>query len=115
MLKDLVEFCRTKDVSDMVLIYETRGTQRLKQEFSGKPNSMIISHLPHGPTAYFQLSDVVLRHDLPEKLPTMSQVSLSQFTKHTGLPSPGVSQLHESVGGKVQRYHKVYVPASEHE
>ncbi|UKK00019.1 U3 small nucleolar ribonucleoprotein [Theileria orientalis] len=63
VLKDLVEFCRTKDVSDMVLIYETRG----------KPNSMIISHLPHGPTAYFQLSEVVLRHDLPEKLPTMSQ------------------------------------------
>ncbi|EAN33283.2 U3 small nucleolar ribonucleoprotein IMP4 [Theileria parva strain Muguga] len=63
ILKDLVEFCRSKDVSDMVLIYETRGN----------PNSMIITHLPHGPTAYFQLSDVVLRHDLTEKLPTMSQ------------------------------------------
>ena len=27
---------------------------------------MIISHLPHGPTAYFGLSNVALRHDLPE-------------------------------------------------
>ena len=27
---------------------------------------MIISHLPHGPTAYFSLSDVVMRHDIPD-------------------------------------------------
>lgn len=63
ILKDLVEFCKAKDVSDMVLLYEHRG----------EPNAMIVCHLPHGPTAYFQLSDVVLRHDLPEKPPTMSE------------------------------------------
>ena len=26
---------------------------------------MIVSHLPYGPTAYFQLANVVMRHDLP--------------------------------------------------
>lgn len=27
---------------------------------------MIVSHLPHGPTTYFSLSNVVMRHDIPE-------------------------------------------------
>ena len=30
---------------------------------------MIISHLPFGPTAYFTLSNCVLRHDIPECTP----------------------------------------------
>ena len=30
---------------------------------------MIISHLPFGPTAYFSLSNCVLRHDIPECKP----------------------------------------------
>jgi U3 small nucleolar ribonucleoprotein protein IMP4 len=34
---------------------------------------MIICHLPYGPTAYFGLSKVVLRHDLPEKPPNMRE------------------------------------------
>ncbi|AFZ80549.1 U3 small nucleolar ribonucleoprotein, putative [Theileria equi strain WA] len=63
ILKDLVDFCRAKDVSDIVLLYEHRG----------KPDAMVVSHLPHGPTSYFQLSDVILRHDLPESPPTMSE------------------------------------------
>jgi U3 small nucleolar ribonucleoprotein protein IMP4 len=29
---------------------------------------MIISHFPHGPTAFFTLSNVVLRHDIPEAM-----------------------------------------------
>lgn len=27
---------------------------------------MIISHLPYGPTAYFNLSNCVMRHDIPD-------------------------------------------------
>ena len=34
---------------------------------------MIVSHLPTGPTAYFALYNVVLRHDLSEKPDTLSQ------------------------------------------
>ena len=34
---------------------------------------MIVSHMPHGPTAYFGLSNVILRHDLDTKPQTMSE------------------------------------------
>ena len=34
-------------------------------EHRGVPDSMVISHLPYGPTAYFSLSNVVMRHDIP--------------------------------------------------
>jgi U3 small nucleolar ribonucleoprotein protein IMP4 len=33
---------------------------------------MIVSHLPFGPTAYFTMRDVVMRHDIPD-LGTMSE------------------------------------------
>ena len=34
---------------------------------------MIVSHMPFGPTAYFGLSNVILRHDLDSKPETMSE------------------------------------------
>lgn len=33
------------------------------------PDALIISHLPYGPTAYFTLSNCVLRHDIAECKP----------------------------------------------
>ncbi len=33
-------------------------------------DGMIISHLPHGPTAYFGLVNTVLRHDIKEAVPS---------------------------------------------
>ena len=35
-------------------------------ETRGMPDNLIVSHLPYGPTAYFTLSNCVLRHDIPE-------------------------------------------------
>lgn len=35
-------------------------------------DGMIISHLPFGPTAYFNLSNVIMRHDIPD-VGTMSE------------------------------------------
>jgi len=35
-------------------------------------DGMIISHMPHGPTAYFTLFDTVMRHDIPN-VGTMSE------------------------------------------
>ena len=32
-----------------------------------------VSHMPHGPTAYFGLKNVVLRHDLPQTPANMSE------------------------------------------
>ena len=34
---------------------------------------MIISHLPYGPTVYFGIFNVVLRHDLKEEIGNMSE------------------------------------------
>jgi len=58
----LFEACRANNVTDFIIVHENRGV----------PNGMIISHLPHGPTAYFSLSDVVMRHDIPD-IGTMSE------------------------------------------
>lgn len=63
ILKDLVEVCKSNDITDLVIFNETRG----------EPDGMIVSHMPHGPTAYFSLSNVVMRHDVKEFTSTMSE------------------------------------------
>ena len=55
-IDELVEACRKADFTDIVTLVETRGM----------PDGLTISHLPYGPTAYFTLSNCVLRHDIPE-------------------------------------------------
>lgn len=35
----------------------------IAHEHNGRPDGLIISHLPFGPTIYFGLSSVYLRHD----------------------------------------------------
>jgi U3 small nucleolar ribonucleoprotein protein IMP4 len=32
----------------------------------GQPDGMTVCHLPFGPTAYFTICDVVMRHDIPD-------------------------------------------------
>ncbi len=63
VVKDLVELARKNDVTDLIVLHEHRG----------EPDGMIVCHMPYGPTAYFGLSKVVLRHDLPEKPPNMRE------------------------------------------
>jgi len=63
VMKELVELCRNNDATDIVIVHEHRG----------QPDGLIVSHLPFGPTAYFGLSNCVLRHDLKEKMATMSE------------------------------------------
>lgn len=58
----LVNACRANEVTDLIILSEHRGT----------PDGLIISHLPYGPTAYFTLSNVVMRHDIPD-VGTMSE------------------------------------------
>jgi len=57
VLKEIVEACRENDFTDLVMLHEHRGN----------PDGIIVSHLPHGPTAYFGLQNVVLRHDIPDR------------------------------------------------
>ena len=58
VLKDLVKIGQTNNFSDIVIVHETRG----------EPDGLIVCHLPFGPTAYFGLCNVVLRHDLKDKV-----------------------------------------------
>ena len=53
-MPNLVSACIKSGTSDLVVLHEHRGV----------PTSLTISHFPHGPTAYFSLHNVVLRHDI---------------------------------------------------
>ncbi|EFA10343.1 U3 small nucleolar ribonucleoprotein protein IMP4 isoform X1 [Tribolium castaneum] len=61
-MKQLIHACRANDVTDFIVVHEHRGV----------PDSLVVCHLPYGPTAYFTMSDVVMRHDIPD-LGTMSE------------------------------------------
>ncbi|EFB25164.1 hypothetical protein PANDA_021420, partial [Ailuropoda melanoleuca] len=58
----LVRACKANGVTDLLVVHEHRGT----------PVGLIVSHLPFGPTAYFTLCNVVMRHDIPD-LGTVSE------------------------------------------
>eukprot|EP01125_Pyxidicula_operculata_P013291 TRINITY_DN4395_c0_g1_i1.p1 TRINITY_DN4395_c0_g1~~TRINITY_DN4395_c0_g1_i1.p1 ORF type:complete len:288 (+),score=52.98 TRINITY_DN4395_c0_g1_i1:44-907(+) len=64
VIREIVESCRRNGVTDLILVHETRG----------RPDALIVSHLPYGPTAYFALVNVVTRHDI-ESIETMSTVA----------------------------------------
>ncbi|KAI9366118.1 anticodon-binding protein [Zopfochytrium polystomum] len=57
VMKDICDACRANEVTDLVIIHEHRG----------QPDGIVISHFPYGPTAYFSLHNVVLRHDIPDR------------------------------------------------
>ncbi|KAL3316425.1 snoRNA-binding rRNA-processing protein imp4 [Cichlidogyrus casuarinus] len=52
---DLMNSCISKQVTDFVVVNETRGV----------PDTLIISHLPYGPTAKFTLYNVESKTNLP--------------------------------------------------
>lgn len=58
IIDDLVNLCLTKGLTDMVVLHEHRG----------EPDGLIVCHMPLGPTVYFGLQNVVLRHDVDEKV-----------------------------------------------
>lgn len=61
-MKQLVNACRANEVTDFIVVHEHRGV----------PNSLVVCHLPYGPTAYFTMTDVTMRHDIPD-IGTMSE------------------------------------------
>ena len=54
VIKDLVRACKENEFSDLIILHENRGN----------PDGLIISHFPNGPTIFFGLFNVVLRHDI---------------------------------------------------
>lgn len=57
VIHDVVQIARSHGFSDLVIVHENRG----------KPNCLVICHIPHGPTSYFELLNVITRHDLGTK------------------------------------------------
>ncbi|CAG8793634.1 13446_t:CDS:2, partial [Acaulospora morrowiae] len=57
VIKDMVDACRANEVTDLIILHEHRG----------EPDGMVICHFPYGPTAYFSLHNVVLRHDIQDQ------------------------------------------------
>lgn len=57
MIKDIINACKENNFTDLVIIHEHKG----------EPDGLIVCHMPFGPTAYFGLSNVILRHDLDTK------------------------------------------------
>uniref|UniRef100_A0A803P6P4 Brix domain-containing protein n=1 Tax=Cannabis sativa TaxID=3483 RepID=A0A803P6P4_CANSA len=80
VISEMIESCRRRGFTDVILVHEHRGV----------PDGLIISHLPYGPTAYFQLLNVVTRHDIKDKktMGTMPQayphLILNNFTSKVG-------------------------------
>uniref|UniRef100_A0A914BWL2 Brix domain-containing protein n=1 Tax=Acrobeloides nanus TaxID=290746 RepID=A0A914BWL2_9BILA len=62
-IKGIIQACKANDVTDLILINETRGV----------PTGVIVSHLPHGPTMFFNLSNVVMRHEIEDCGPMSEQ------------------------------------------
>lgn len=58
-VQQIVETCRADGFTDLVILQEHRGV----------PDGLVVSHMPYGPTAYFGLHNVVMRHDLPQVAP----------------------------------------------
>ena len=61
-MKALAELCRRHEFTDLVIVHGTHG----------KPDSLLVCHLPYGPTAIFTLKNVVMRRDIPDA-PPLSQ------------------------------------------
>ncbi|GAB5364410.1 hypothetical protein AAMO2058_000967700 [Amorphochlora amoebiformis] len=56
-IKELMEAARANDVTDVIIVHEHRGN----------PDGLIVSHMPYGPTAFFGISEVILRHDIQDR------------------------------------------------
>uniref|UniRef100_A0A1B6FD22 Brix domain-containing protein n=1 Tax=Cuerna arida TaxID=1464854 RepID=A0A1B6FD22_9HEMI len=82
-MKQLINACRANDVTDFIVVHEHRGV----------PNSLVVCHLPYGPTAYFTMADVTMRHDIPE-IGTMSEqyphLIFHNFTTKLGLRTANI-------------------------
>lgn len=95
VVKELADACRANDVTDLIVLHEHRGvpgdSQSVRRLLCAEAlsDAMIVSHFPHGPTAFFTLSNVALRHDIADyKSSTVSEqyphLIFDSFSSHLG-------------------------------
>jgi ribosome production factor 1 len=67
LIKNVIEWAKERGFTDLMLWYEKNG----------KPHTLILSHLPKGPTATFRVSGLMLRDDIPNHgaAPTPNEVN----------------------------------------
>lgn len=53
-VEEIMDACRKNEFTDVIVLMEQ----------AGDPSSLIVSHLPYGPTCYFTICNAVLRHDI---------------------------------------------------
>eukprot|EP01029_Cantina_marsupialis_P027621 TRINITY_DN773097_c0_g1_i1.p1 TRINITY_DN773097_c0_g1~~TRINITY_DN773097_c0_g1_i1.p1 ORF type:complete len:306 (+),score=77.62 TRINITY_DN773097_c0_g1_i1:56-919(+) len=76
-LTEFVDAIRASDFTDLIIVQETRG----------EPDGMLVCHLPYGPTAHFNLSGTVMRHDMEDTVPMSEQyphLIFDNFTSKVG-------------------------------
>lgn len=88
-LKSLMTLCRNHEMTDLVIVHGTHGD----------PDCLIVSHLPYGPTAYFSLTNVVMRRQV-ENPPPIS----------TAFPHLIFDQLTSKLGIRVKRILQALFP-----
>ncbi|CAL1701390.1 unnamed protein product [Somion occarium] len=96
VVKELAEACRANDITDLVILHEHRG----------KPDAMIVSHFPHGPTIFFTLHNVTLRHDID---------SYKSSTVSEQYPHLIFENFSSQLGGRVQDILKYLFPVPKEE
>lgn len=64
-IKGVVEAAVQNGFTDLIMVHESRG----------EPDTLVVCHLPYGPTAYFTMFNTVMRHEAvnmkEEKMPTV--------------------------------------------
>jgi len=97
VVKELATACRANEITDLIVLHEHRGVPGQHIALSASraltkscfADALILSHFPHGPTVYFTLHNVTLRHDLPDtQKTTVSEayphLIFSEFSSNLG-------------------------------
>ena len=87
---DVLQACQQSDCSDLLVVQETRG----------EPDGLVLCHLPHGPTAFFTITNAVMRHDLPTAAAPMSEA----------YPQLVLEGFHSNLGKRVATVFKCLFP-----
>jgi len=76
-LKEIVQFCKDEGYTDVIVINEDRK----------QPNSLLLSHLPNGPTVLFKLTSIILQkhiHNHARATEHFPELILNNFNTRLG-------------------------------